>query len=101
MTYAKMALYIGNKSSLTEDKLHELAALVNEDEDKASEIINKAKISMGRDIGEVDMVNIRSFAERVVKLAEYRKSLYGYLVDKMGTVAPNLAVRNSQILAHP
>lgn len=48
-------LFIGNKSTLGEDKLHELAALVDEDEEKASEVINKAKISMGRDISDVDM----------------------------------------------
>lgn len=48
-------LFIGNKSNLSEDKLHELAALVDEDEEKASEVINKAKISMGRDISDIDM----------------------------------------------
>ncbi|ORY68277.1 pre-rRNA processing nucleolar protein-like protein Sik1 [Pseudomassariella vexata] len=97
--YARMALYIGDKSSLSEDKLHELAALVGEDEDKASEIINKAKISMGREISSVDMDNISSFAGRVVKLAEYRKTLYSYLVDKMDMVAPNLATLIGEVVA--
>jgi len=99
LTYARLALYIGDKASLNEDKLHELAALVNEDEEKAQEILTKAKISMGREISDVDMANISSFAGRVVKLAEYRRTLYTYLVDKMSTVAPNLATLIGEVVA--
>ncbi|KAF3018800.1 hypothetical protein G7054_g11025 [Neopestalotiopsis clavispora] len=97
--FARMALYIGDKATLSEDKLHELAALVDEDEEKASEIINKAKISMGREISEADLENITSFASRVVKLAEYRRSLYNYLTEKMSTVAPNLAALIGEVVA--
>lgn len=99
LSYAKLAVYIGDKSTLSEDKLHEVAALVNEDEEQASEIINKAKISMGRDIAEVDLANIESFASRVVKLTEYRRSLYNYLTEKMDTVAPNLAALIGDVVA--
>lgn len=76
-----------------------MAALVNEDEEKASEILSKAKISMGRDISDVDMENIMDFAGRVVKLAEYRRSLYTYLTEKMSTVAPNLAALIGEVVA--
>merc|ERR1712151_1347224 len=38
-----------------------------------------------------DMTNIDHFASEVIKLAAMRKSLYEYLVTKMGIVAPNLA----------
>ena len=48
------------------------------------------KHSMGMDISEIDLINIRAFAERVIKLSEYRKSLQDYLHSKMGVVAPNL-----------
>ncbi|KAI1763210.1 Nop domain-containing protein [Hypoxylon sp. FL1150] len=99
LSYARLALYIGDKSTLSDDKLHEVAALVNEDEDKAQEIINKAKISMGRELSEVDMANISTFAGKVVQLAEYRRSLYSYLVDKMSTVAPNLAALIGEVVA--
>ncbi|KAI0838540.1 Nop domain-containing protein [Hypoxylon sp. FL0890] len=99
LTYARLALFIGDKSTLSEDKLHELAAIVNEDEEKAQEIINKAKISMGRELSDVDMSNISTFAEKVVKLAEYRRTLYSYLVDKMSTVAPNLATLIGEVVA--
>lgn len=79
ITFAKLALYIGNKSTLSEDKLHEVAALVEDDDEKANEIINKAKISMGRDISATDMENVSTFAEKVVKLSEYRRTLFLYL----------------------
>jgi len=42
------------------------------------------------DISEIDVLNIHAFAERVIKLAEYRTKLQDYLHNKMGLVAPNL-----------
>jgi len=39
----------------------------------------------------VDLVNIESFAQRVVELVEYRRNLHSYLVSKMQDVAPDLA----------
>merc|ERR1712205_264363 len=36
------------------------------------------------------MINIESFAKRVISLAEYRTSLHNYLNNKMSVVAPNL-----------
>jgi hypothetical protein len=38
---------------------------------------------MGMDCSETDMLNIMSFTSRMVKLAEYRVQLHGYLVDKV------------------
>ncbi|KAI1385977.1 Nop domain-containing protein [Hypoxylon trugodes] len=99
LTYARLALYIGDKSTLSDEKLHEVAALVNDDEEKAHEIIAKAKISMGRELSDVDMSNISTFASKVVKLVEYRRTLYSYLVDKMSTVAPNLAALIGEVVA--
>jgi len=89
--YAKLALFIKDKKALSEDSLHDLAALVDDDEAIARSIIDAARVSMGQDIGESDMLNVMSFAERVVSLTAYRKSLGNYLVTKMGIVAPNLA----------
>merc|ERR1711990_1333604 len=50
-----------------------------------------AKASMGMDISALDMHNIISFTDRVISLAEYRKSLHDYLSSKMSKVAPNLS----------
>ncbi|KAK5276600.1 Nucleolar protein 56, partial [Cryomyces antarcticus] len=89
--YAKLALFIGNKTTLSEESLHDLAALVDDDESIARAIIDAARVSMGQDISETDMENFMAFAKRAVSLSDYRKSLQGYLVSKMSIVAPNLA----------
>merc|ERR1712060_778627 len=60
------------------------------DETKAQAVLDASKYSMGMDISEIDLLNIYAFAERVIKLAEYRKALQDYLHAKMGAVAPNL-----------
>jgi nucleolar protein 56 len=90
-TYAKLALFIGDKKRLSDSDLHDVAAQVNDDAEIAQAIIDSARISMGQDISDSDMENVTTFASRVVSLANYRKSLYSYLVSKMGIVAPNLA----------
>lgn len=89
--YAKLALFIKDKKTLSDDSLHDLAAVVDDDEAIARSIIDAARVSMGQDIGEQDMENVMAFAQRVVSLTEYRKKVGGYLVAKMGIVAPNLA----------
>src|SRR5271154_4016110 len=77
-TYAKLALAIGDKKTLSDDRLHDIAALVNDDADIAQAIIDAGKVSMGQDISDQDMENVSAFANRVVKLAEYRRSLSQY-----------------------
>lgn len=89
--YAKCAQFIGDKKTLSEDSLHELAALVDDDESVARAIIEAARVSMGQDISEADMENVMLFAKRTADLTAYRKQLGNYLVNKMGIVAPNLA----------
>jgi nucleolar protein 56 len=91
ITYTKLTIFIGDKSTLTDDSLHDLAALVNDDEQVAQSIIDAAKVSMGRDISENDLAHHKTFAERTVKLAECRKGMSNYLISKMDVVAPNLA----------
>jgi nucleolar protein 56 len=89
--YAKVALHIGDKTRLTEDDLHDLAAIVDDDEGVAQAIIKAARTSMGRDLSEADMEIVMAFAKRTKSLAAYRKQLSGYLSHRMSTVAPNLA----------
>lgn len=96
--YARLALFIGDKKRLSDDDLHDLAAQVNDDAGVAQSIIDAAKVSMGQDISEHDMENVTTFASKVVKLADYRKTLHSYLVTKMGIVAPNLATLIGEIV---
>ncbi|KAE9369561.1 pre-rRNA processing nucleolar protein-like protein Sik1 [Stipitochalara longipes BDJ] len=98
-TYAKLALAIGDKKTLTDANLHDIAAIVNDDAGIAQAIIDAARVSMGQDISLTDMENVSAFANRVVKLAEYRRSLFQYLVNKMAIVAPNLASLIGEVVA--
>ena len=36
-------------------------------------------MSMGQDISPIDLINIETFARRVISLAEYRQKLFAYL----------------------
>jgi nucleolar protein 56 len=88
--YARVAHFIGDKDALDEEKLPDLAAILDDDMTLAQNILDAARGSMGSALSEVDMLNINMFATRVVSLSEYRKSLVNYLSDKMQSVAPSL-----------
>lgn len=88
--YARVALFIGDKDLLDEEKLPELASILDNDSTLAQNILDAARGSMGSSLSEIDMFNISAFATRVVSLSEYRKSLISYLSEKMNVVAPSL-----------
>eukprot|EP00798_Chlamydomonas_sp_ICE-L_P020057 gene20057-26775_t len=88
--YARVACIVKDKGTLSEDKLAEIAEVIG-DEDRAREVLEAAKSSMGQDISPIDLINIETFAKRVISLAEYRTKLHTYLLDKMHVVAPNLS----------
>ncbi|RDA93743.1 hypothetical protein CP533_0220 [Ophiocordyceps camponoti-saundersi (nom. inval.)] len=90
LTYAKLVLAIGNKKTLTDGHLDDLAAVVGEDGNKAQAIIDAAKVSMGVDISEEDLEILLGLTRRVVQQAENRRSTSNYLDEKLSVVAPNL-----------
>ena len=59
--YARVALYVKDKKSISDEQLHDLAALVEDDEQIAQAIIDASKTSMGQDIGASDMENVTHF----------------------------------------
>ncbi|KAJ4961642.1 hypothetical protein NE237_021552 [Protea cynaroides] len=95
--YAKVAKFVDDKSQLSEDKIPALAEIIG-DEDKAKEIVEAAKASMGQDLSPIDLINVQQFAQRVINLSEYRKKLYDYLVTKMNDIAPNLAALIGEVV---
>ncbi|WWC63316.1 uncharacterized protein I303_105916 [Kwoniella dejecticola CBS 10117] len=97
--YASLAVLIGDRTKMTEDLLEEMQTILDDDETRARNVLDAARASMGSDINEIDLINISNFAERVVKLAEYRKSLRRYLVEKMNVVAPNLSALIGETIA--
>ena len=114
--YARCAACIGARSSLTEETLPALAAVLGEGEGGAGgaaaaageeaeaaaaadveegsvarQILEAARTSMGMDISELDLANVSRFTNRLVALARYRHNLGGYLRSKMAGMAPNLS----------
>lgn len=88
--YACVVKYIKSRKDLTQDKLAGLEEIVM-DESKAKTIYDASKMSMGMDIVPLDLINIESFASKVIGMADYRKKLHSYLLSKMAQVAPNLS----------
>ncbi|XP_031253580.1 nucleolar protein 56-like [Pistacia vera] len=88
--YARVVKLIEDKSKLSDDIIPALTDILG-DEDKAKEIVEAGKASMGQDLSAVDLINVQMFAQKVMNLSEYRKKLYEYLVTKMNDIAPNLA----------
>ncbi|ORY35578.1 hypothetical protein BCR39DRAFT_21276 [Naematelia encephala] len=97
--YAQLAVLIGDRANLQESALEDMQEILDDDETRARNVLDAARASMGSDISEIDLINISNFAERVVRLAEYRKSLRNYLVEKMNVVAPNLSALIGETIA--
>ncbi|EGN94000.1 hypothetical protein SERLA73DRAFT_97405 [Serpula lacrymans var. lacrymans S7.3] len=89
-TYTRVAHFVGDKDTLNEEKLEELAVILEDDTTLAQNILDAARGSMGSSLSEIDMLNISAFAVRVVSISDYRKSLIAYLSEKMNLVAPSL-----------
>lgn len=88
--YAKLVhLFQANRENVQEDLKAEIEAITM-DEERAEQILEAAKISMGMDMNESDSLQVQKWAERVVELIAFRESLIGYLRDRMNAVAPNL-----------
>eukprot|EP00268_Persea_americana_P042565 TRINITY_DN4261_c0_g2_i1.p1 TRINITY_DN4261_c0_g2~~TRINITY_DN4261_c0_g2_i1.p1 ORF type:complete len:378 (+),score=63.46 TRINITY_DN4261_c0_g2_i1:196-1329(+) len=88
--YAKVAKFVEKKEQLSGDKIPGLADILG-DEDKADEIVEAAKASIGEDLSPANLFIVQQFAQRVMDLSKYRKKLYKYLVKKMNDIAPNMA----------
>jgi len=63
--------------------------LPEEVEEKVKEA---AEISMGTEISEEDILNIKHLCEQIVEIQDYRAQLYEYLKNRMLAIAPNLTI---------
>lgn len=88
--YARLVKFIGDKSKLTDESLEGIEEILEGNEILARNVLDAARSSMGTDISPIDLINILNFADRVIQLYDYRKSLQAYLREKMELVAPNL-----------
>merc|ERR1712083_1177375 len=59
-------------------------------EEVEEKVKEAAEISMGTEISEEDITNIKHLCLQVVEIQEYRGQLYEYLKNRMMAIAPNL-----------
>lgn len=85
LAYARVVLKVGMRSNASDT---DLSAILPEEIEEA--IKKASEISMGSDVTDEDMENIRSLAEQVVEFTEYRQQLSSYLGARMKAIAPNL-----------
>ena len=89
--YIRIVRLIEQRKNLIENK-EELKPKLDEitlDPEISKQIIEAAQLSMGSDISDVDLLNIKYFSERVDNLIKYREKLSNYLKDKTQNLAPN------------
>lgn len=68
-------------------------------EEIAQEIKEAAEISMGTDILEDDINHIKTLANSVYEISQYRQNLAEYLKNRMAAVAPNLTMLVGELVA--
>lgn len=94
MFYARCVLRMGMRTNCKNCDFSDILA------DEAVESILKktAETSMGTEISEFDLINIKSLCDQVVSLSEYRTQLFEYLKNRMAAIAPNLTLMVGELV---
>ncbi|RDL41249.1 Uncharacterized protein BP5553_01228 [Venustampulla echinocandica] len=85
LAYARVILKAGMRTNASNTDLTDILPEEIETAVKAA-----AEVSMGTEITEIDLENIKLLAEQVVGFTEYRQQLSSYLNARMQAIAPNL-----------
>ncbi|KAG6479866.1 hypothetical protein ZIOFF_063342 [Zingiber officinale] len=83
--YAKVVKLMGNRTNAVALDFSEVLS-----EETEAELKEAAVISMGTEVSDLDLANIKELCDQVLALSEYRAQLYDYLKSRMNTIAPNL-----------
>jgi nucleolar protein 56 len=86
--------FLDNKEELL-PKIEEIVI----DSEIAKQISDAAAASMGSELSEIDLFNVKFFCDKVNNLIKYREELLGYLKDKMKKLAPNVSALVGEIVA--
>ncbi|MEM2152846.1 MAG: C/D box methylation guide ribonucleoprotein complex aNOP56 subunit [Candidatus Bathyarchaeia archaeon] len=85
-TYAKLVYTLGRRDNFTVERLEKEGF----PEGKAIQISESAKSSMGADLQDIDIEQIRKISKNILQLYEARANLEKYIDALMEDVAPNL-----------
>lgn len=83
--YSKTVKLMGYRSNAAKLDFSEILT-----EEVEAELKEAAMISMGTEVSDLDLENIKDLCSQVLSLSEYRAQLYDYLKSRMNTIAPNL-----------
>ncbi|KAG6508576.1 hypothetical protein ZIOFF_033950 [Zingiber officinale] len=83
--YAKVVKLMGDHTNAVSLDFSEILS-----EETEAELKEAAVISMGTEVSDLDLLNIKELCDQVLALSEYRAQLYDYLKSRMNTIAPNL-----------
>ncbi|KAI0131405.1 nucleolar protein nop5 [Daldinia grandis] len=85
LAYARIILVMGTRENAPNTDFSEILP-----EDIETRVKAAAEVSMGTEILEFDLENIKLLAEQVISFTEYRQQLSLYLTSRMKAIAPNL-----------
>jgi nucleolar protein 58 len=84
--YAKAVKLMGDRTNAAKLDFSEILP-----EEVETELKEASNISMGTEVSDLDLMNIKDLCDQVLSLSEYRAQLYDYLKSRMNTIAPNLS----------
>jgi nucleolar protein 58 len=87
IAFIKTIKLVGMRENFNDSELSDI--LPPDLEEKVKEA---AEVSMGTEISEEDILNIRQLCDEILAIHEYRTHLYDYLKTRMMAIAPNLTV---------
>ncbi|XP_037095400.1 nucleolar protein 58 isoform X2 [Syngnathus acus] len=93
LAYCKTVSKIGDRTNVAGSDLSDLIP-----EEIETEVKLAAEISMGTEVSEQDINNIRHLCEQVIEISDYRAQLYDYLKNRMMAIAPNLTVMVGELV---
>ncbi|KAL7624200.1 Nucleolar protein 58 [Parahypoxylon ruwenzoriense] len=85
LAYARIIMVMGMRENAANTDLSEILP-----EDIETRVKAGAEVSMGTEILDIDLENIKLLAEQVISFTEYRQQLSQYLSSRMKAIAPNL-----------
>eukprot|EP01036_Dinobryon_divergens_P025673 gene25673-34246_t len=94
MFFAKCVLRMGMRINCKSCDFSDILA----DEAVEETLKKTAETSMGTEISDLDLVNIKALCEQVVSLSEYRIQLFDYLKNRMAAIAPNLTMMVGELV---
>lgn len=87
IAFIKTIKLVGTRDKMAETDLSEILP-----EDLEEKVKEAAEISMGTEISDSDIMNIRHLCDEILSINEYRVHLGDYLKARMIAMAPNLTI---------